>query len=141
MFQLPDGVYDSVGVGEDAVDVVSHLRRGSTGHLNNELQLQPEGVYETPEGVYETLTEARNNKYERPVRSADAESEEHEYIELPQTKGVYDTPQVAGNTEYEGTAQEPHYMELPPLESVYETVGVAVKQTITHLYVNLNLLY
>ena len=48
---------------------------------------------------------------------------------------------VAGNTEYEGTAQEPHYMELPPLESVYETVGVAVKQTITHLYVNLNLLY
>ena len=123
MFQLPNSVYDSVGVGDDAVDVVTHLRKGSTRHLNNELQLQHEGVYVTPERVYETLRKARNNEYERPVRSAGAESKLHEYIELKHSKGVYNTPQVAGNTEFEGTAQKPHDMELPLLESVYKRMA------------------
>ena len=65
MFQLPEDVYDSVGVGEDAVDEVPQLRRGSTAHLNIELQRHPEGLYDT-------LRDERNTEYERPVCSADA---------------------------------------------------------------------
>ena len=85
MFQLPDGVYDSVGVGEDGVDEVPQLRRGSTGHLNIQLQRQPEGLYDT-------LRDERSTEYERPVRSADADSEEHQYSELSQPPdNVYDT--------------------------------------------------
>ena len=96
MLQLPDGVYDSVGIGEDAVDEVPHQLRDSTGNLNSEPQRQPEGVYDT-------LGDERSTEYERPFRSADAASEEHVYIELPQPPdSVYDSARFAGNTEYKG---------------------------------------
>ena len=76
------------------------------------------------EGVYNTVNVTAEPEYKKPLGGT--ELYEHQYIELQQPQGVYDTTRVAEQTVFDGTLINPEsqYMELKQLEGVCDTVRV-----------------
>ena len=71
------------------------------------------------EGVYDTVNVTTEPEYKKPLGGT--ELHEHQYIELQQPQGVYDTTRVAEQTVFDGTLINP---ELKQLEGVCDTVRV-----------------
>ena len=81
------------------------------------------------ENVYDMLNLTGEPEYEVPLGGT--ELHEHQYIELQQPEGVYDTARVAEQQTFsDGTlrnnteSHEPQYMQIQHPESVNETVRV-----------------